>query len=95
MTQDANAELRELAKKQLKKKSDFKNFMGIYLGVALLVTTIWFLTTPGAYFWPIWAIFGMGIAAFFLALDAYGPFSGRGITEADIDREVERRGRKG
>ncbi len=94
MSNATGDELRALARKQLKKKQDFKSFMGIYLGVAILLTAIWFLTTPGAYYWPIWAIFGMGIAAFFIGIDAYGPFKKRVISEADVDAEVERMGRK-
>ena len=94
MSSPTGDELRVLARKQLKKKQDFKSFMGIYFGVALLLTVIWFLTTPGTYYWPIWAIFGMGIAAFFIGVDAYGPFKKRVITEADVDAEVERISRK-
>ena len=87
-------ETRDLARKQLKKKQEFRSYMGVYLGVTLLLTTIWFLTSPTTYFWPIWAIFGMGVAAFFIGIDAYGTFKKRGITEADIDAEVERMTRR-
>jgi len=37
----------------------------------------------------------MGIAAVFVGLDAYGIFGPKPISEADIDAEVERLGRKG
>ena len=94
MSNATGDELRVLAHKQLKKKQEFKSFMRIYVGVAILLTAIWFLTTPGAYYWPIWAIFGMGIAAFFIGIDAYGPFKKRVISEADVDAEVERISRK-
>lgn len=86
-------DLRKLAKKRLKAKQDFKQFLGIWLGVSLLLLAIWGVTsyTTGhpLYFWPAWPILGMGVAAFFIGLDAYGPGQ-RGITEADIDAEVER-----
>jgi hypothetical protein len=39
------------------------------------------------YFWPIWPIGGMEIAAFFIGLDAFGPNRGI-ITEDAIDEEV-------
>ena len=41
------------------------------------------------YFWPVWVIFGIGIAVVVQAWKAYGP-SNR-ITEADVQREMERR----
>ena len=89
----ADDDLRKIAKKRLKAQADFKQFLGIWLGVSLLLIAIWAVTsfTTGyvIYFWPAWPIGGMGVAAFFIGLDAYGPGQ-RGITESDIDREVER-----
>jgi hypothetical protein len=32
-----------------------------YLMVMALLVTIWLLTTPGGYFWPIWPMLGWGI----------------------------------
>jgi hypothetical protein len=90
-----NEELRQLARKRLKAKSDFKYFLLIWLGVSILLTVIWWVSgMAGGYFWPGWAIGGMGVAAFFIGLDAYGP--GRGvITEADVDAEIQRITRSG
>lgn len=92
-TPSAEDELRKLAKKRLKAQQDFKQFLGIWLGVSLLLVAIWGFTSFTAgyplYFWPAWPIGGMGVAAFFIGLDAYGPGQ-RGITEADIDAEVIR-----
>jgi hypothetical protein len=89
----AEDDLRKIAKKRLKAQADFKQFLGIWLGVSVLLIAIWAITsfTTGypIYFWPAWPIGGMGVAAFFIGLDAYGPGQ-RGITESDIDREVER-----
>lgn len=90
-------ETRRLATKRLKAKHDFQQFLGVWLGVSLLLVAIWAFTAVSSggfiYFWPAWPIGGMGVAAFFLWLDAYGP--GRhGITEADIDAEVERMNRR-
>ena len=94
MTDDTSTDdLRKLAKKRLKAKQDFKQFLGIWVGVSVLLVVIWAFTsyTTGKllYFWPAWPIGGMGVAAFFIGLDAYGPGQ-RGITESDIDAEVER-----
>ncbi|MBX0298710.1 2TM domain-containing protein [Cryobacterium sp. 1639] len=82
-----NDELRTLARKRLKARRDFWNYCGVWLGVSLIVTAVWLLTDPGGYFWPIWPIGGMGIAAFFIGLDAFGPNRGI-ITEEAIDEEV-------
>jgi FtsH-binding integral membrane protein len=93
--QDANQTLRDYAKKSLKKKAEFKQYLWVYLAVSLLTSAIWFLTTPEDYFWPVWVIFGMGIGAVFAGIDAYGSFGKKPITESDIDAEVERLKRKG
>jgi len=94
MTNETSTDdLRKLAKKRLKAKQDFKQFLGIWLGVSVLLIAIWAFTSfnygSPLYFWPIWPIAGMGVAAFFMGLEAYGPGQ-RGITESDIDAEVER-----
>lgn len=94
MTTDQD-KLREFARKQLKKKQDFKQYLWTYAGVSALVSGIWFVTTPTGYFWPIWVIFGMGVGALFAGLDAYGKLSEKPITDADVDAEVERLRRKG
>lgn len=80
-------ELRVIAKKRLKKQADFKQYLWIWAGVSVLLTVIWFLTSPGEYFWPIWAIFGMGVGALFSGIDAYGK-NPKVITDNDIDAEV-------
>ena len=82
-------ELRTIARKQLKKKADFKKYLGVWAAVSLLLTGIWLLTSPGTYFWPIWAIFGMGVTALFMGIDAYSK-NPKVITEAQVDAEVER-----
>ncbi|MDH6236796.1 2TM domain-containing protein [Cryobacterium sp. CG_9.6] len=84
-----NEELRREARKRLKARSGFWSYIGVWGAVSLLLTAIWFIATPGEYFWPVWAIFGMGVAALFVGLDAYGP-GRRYHTEADVDAEIER-----
>lgn len=86
-------DLRKEARKRLKARSNFWSFVGVWAAVSLLLTAIWFLTSPGGYFWPAWAIFGMGVAALFIGLDAYGP-GRRYHTEADVDAEIERMTRR-
>lgn len=92
-TPTAEDDLRKQAKRRLKAQADFKQFLGIWLGVSVLLVGIWAVTsyTTGhaLYFWPIWPFLGMGVAAFFMGLEAYGA-NRTGITEADIDAEVAR-----
>jgi hypothetical protein len=79
---------------RLKMQQVFKMFLSIWVGVAALVTAIWFFTTPFGYFWPIWPMIGMSIPAVIMWLSAYGP-APREITETDIDAEIQRiRGQK-
>jgi hypothetical protein len=49
---------------------------------------VWLFATPGVYFWPIWAIGGMGVAVPFMALEAYG--KKRVLSEADIETEIKK-----
>jgi hypothetical protein len=91
MTQDVRA----YALKQIKKKQDFRQYLWVYVFVSILVTAIWFFTTPAGPFWPFWVHFGMGIGAVAAGLDAYGVLGRKPISEADIDAEVERLKHKG
>ena len=79
---------RELAIQRLKLKQDFKGMLagGIF---AILVCVVIWLMGDGGYFWPVWVVFGIGIAVVVQGWKAYGP-SNR-ITEADVQREMERR----
>lgn len=79
---------RELAIQRLKLKQDFKGMLAGGLFAILVCVVIW-LMGDGGYFWPVWVIFGIGIAVVVQAWKAYGP-SNR-ITEADVQREMERR----
>jgi len=89
---DSNDDIRAVAMSRLKKKSDFKSFLVVWLFVSAVVTVIWFFATPGILFWPGFVIGGMGIGALVSWWDAYGPTGG--ITEGDIDAEVERMKKK-
>lgn len=79
---------RELAIQRLKLKQDFKGMLAGGLFAILVCVVIW-LMGDGGYFWPVWVIFGIGIAVVVQAWKAYGP-SNR-ISEADVQREMERR----
>jgi fatty acid desaturase len=82
-----DTDLREQARKRLKAKRQFLEFLGVWVVVSIVMTAIWLLSSHGGYFWPVWPIAAMGIGALFIGLDAYGP-GRRVITDSDIDAEV-------
>ncbi len=82
-------ELRALATKRIKARSDFYNFLLVWLGVSVLVTVIWAVTSFGGYFWPGWVIGGMGVAAVFQAIGVFGPPRGL-VTEDRITTEMNK-----
>ena len=87
-------DIRAAARANLKARNDFTIMLAIFAVVIVLLIAIWFFSSgPGSYFWPVWPILGMTIAAVFVGLDAYG-VTRRHITEADIDAEVDRMTRK-
>ncbi|HEY7796396.1 MAG TPA: 2TM domain-containing protein [Microbacteriaceae bacterium] len=81
---------RDFAKKKLKAKQDFKSLVAVWFFVVGLTSTVWFLTSPGSYYWPIWVAFGVGIAVVVSGYEAYGRGLKRPITDEDIDAEVAR-----
>ena len=87
-------DIRAAARARLKARNDFKVMLAIFAVIIVLLIAVWFFSSgPGTYFWPVWPILGMTIAAVFVGLDAYG-ITRRHITEADIDAEVERMTRR-
>jgi hypothetical protein len=84
-------QLRDLAIRQLKKKQDFWRHVGVYVVINSFLIGIWYFTAGRGYFWPAWVLLGWGVGVVFNAWDAYGS---QGISEAQIQREMERqRGR--
>ena len=57
----------------------------------VLLIVIWAVTGQG-YFWPIWAIIGMGIALAFMGFDAYRSPTSDHPTDAQITDEMKRLG---
>lgn len=80
-------ELRKEAIHRVKAKQGFWRLAGIFAIVSLILTGIWAMSGTG-YFWPMWAMFGMGIALAFVGLGAYGPQST--VTDEQIERELQR-----
>lgn len=85
-----NEELRIAAKKSIKKKRGAWQFLIVTLVVFALMNVIWFVTSPGSGYWPIWVLLGMGIGVVFAFLDAYTKFSSKEISDEQIDAEIKK-----
>jgi hypothetical protein len=77
---------RSAAIDRLKAKRDFKADLFSYIVINALLIVIWAATGAG-YFWPIWVIIGWGIGLIFHAWTVFGQ---KPITEADVQREMQR-----
>ena len=78
--------LREQARKRIASRRDFYNHLFAYVVINGLVVVIWAFTGQG-YFWPGWLMAAWGVGLLFHARDV---FWRKPITEADVDRELER-----
>jgi 2TM domain len=64
--------LHRAAEKRLKDQAGFWRLLGIFVIIWLILIGVWWFS-GGGYFWPGWAIFGMGIALAFTGFAAFGP----------------------
>lgn len=78
---------RTAAIQRLEARRGFWTHAVIYVAVNTLLVVVWATSNRG-YFWPVWSMAGWGIG---LLMHARGVFFQRPITEADIQREMERR----
>lgn len=88
MTMD-DATVRDLAIKRLKEKRDFTTHLVVYVVVNAFLWVLWAITESdksGAP-WPIWVTLGWGIG---VAINAWSVYGSRRITEADVQREMQR-----
>ena len=85
--------LRKQAKARLKAQQAFKAMVGGFIILWIICWGIWFLSSSGGDHrgipWPLWVMFGTGIAAFFTGWNAYGPRQ-EGVSDAAIDAEVRK-----
>ncbi|WP_436535529.1 2TM domain-containing protein [Actinoplanes sp. HUAS TT8] len=58
-----------------------------YMMANVIQVVVWFAYTRDQFFWPLWSILGWGPG---LVFHAWAVYSGAGIDEARIAREVER-----
>lgn len=82
----ADDKLRVRAERRVKSQADLRGHLLIYVLVNAFLVMIWFVTGP-AFFWPVFPLAGWGIGVVMHAWDAYGPDA---VTEARIQREMNR-----
>ncbi|GAA3337489.1 hypothetical protein GCM10020358_13960 [Amorphoplanes nipponensis] len=85
--QDDEDGLRQFAVDQLRKKRDLQAHLLAYLLVNAFLTTVWFLTDAGGFFWPVFPLFGWGIGVAFHIWDVYAPAE---PAESRIQEEMKR-----
>lgn len=86
---DSENQIREIAKKSIKKKRDAWQFLIVTVIVNSGLSFLWAMS-GGGYFWPAWVIFGMGIGVVLAFVDAYVPSFKSQISETQIDAEIAR-----
>lgn len=82
-----DVDLREAAIARWREKRDFLLHTTAYLLVNLVLNSLWLLTTPGGFYWPIFPLLGWGIGLVFHAIDTYAP---EAPSEERIRREMDR-----
>ncbi|MDZ7578130.1 MAG: 2TM domain-containing protein [Candidatus Nanopelagicales bacterium] len=81
-------DLRKAALNRVNARRNFWRMVGVFVIVNLMMIAIWWMSGKGT-FWPVWVMFGTGIAVLFSGLSAFGP--GRGpVTDSEIEAEVRK-----
>jgi len=77
---------RAWARNRLERKRKFYGDVVAYVVINLALIVVWAVSGSGS-FWPGWVLGGWGVL---LLLDGWAVYFRQPITEADIDREVQR-----
>jgi predicted membrane channel-forming protein YqfA (hemolysin III family) len=80
-------ELRSRAITILKKRRDFRAHLLIYVLVNGALVTVWAVTNPDVFFWPVFPLVFWGIGVVMNAWDAY---FANDFSEEKIEREMRR-----
>jgi hypothetical protein len=80
---------RELAITRLRRKKGFEAQLVSYLVINVFLWGLWFFTRgdSNSGFWPAWVTVCWGVG---LAFSAWRTFGEKPITEADVQREMQR-----
>jgi hypothetical protein len=87
MTRDEEIEQR--ARAIVIARTVYEAVLVVWLIAIAAMLLIWWLTTPNGYFWPVWPILGLAVAAVVWGLALYRKFPFR-IQEDKVAREVKR-----
>jgi hypothetical protein len=83
---DVAAADRERARKRLQDRREFGSHAVAFVVVNASLIGAWAIT-GGGYFWPAWILAAWGVG---LVLHGWDTFVRKPITEADIDKELQR-----
>ena len=86
MTDDV--ELRRLAIRRADMKLAFRSHLMAYVIVNAGLVMIYFMTSFGSYFWPVWPMIGWGIGLGAHAMTVYA--NGEGMRDRLIEEELEK-----
>lgn len=70
-------------------KNVYKAVVALWVIAAAGMLLIWWLATPGGYFWPVWPILGMSVSALVWGLAIYGKAPFR-VRQDQVEREMTR-----
>jgi len=85
-----NDTLYKLAKRRVYLRRSVLEHFVIYLLVNALLVVIFFLTTPGGYFWPGWSMLGWGIGLLCHAITTWFLLHGSNGTQNAVEREYQK-----
>ena len=83
---DEAGDLREQARQRVQKRRDLGAHIVVYVVVNLMLIGVWAIS-GGGYFWPAWVMLAWGVG---LVLNIWDVYFRRPVTEADVDRELQR-----
>ncbi|NMO57828.1 2TM domain-containing protein [Actinoplanes sp. TBRC 11911] len=87
-------DLREAAITHLRKKRELQVHLLAFVLVNLALNLIWWLTTPGGFYWPMFPLLGWGIGIVFHTWDVLvGSVPTENQVGAEMDRMYRRRTR--
>jgi len=85
-----NEKIMKLAKKRVALKKSITIHLMIYVVINIFLVAIYYLTTPGGYFWPIWSIVGWGVGLLIHGLVVLYTLSSLSTAQSSTEAEYRR-----